>query len=314
MTISTRTVIKFTLLMFFACWLTVGNCTVQATMLGPGSDLILANPPVALPLSTSSLEVHRIAVSLPAGSYSIDSFSFHNSTTAATPANLGTVTPFLAILTNPGVDDLDPARSYQTIWVGPTLSVSNVNDADKLNDPLNLIANPYTSGAQHFTLPTNAAVYAGIYTTGSGRVAFRGTFPETPAARVDHDSSFTAPTTAGQTVGGFSNVFNNRIYAFQIDVSSASTLPAIPGDFNADQKVDGSDFAIWQSNFGAMTGKSLATGDADGDGDTDGADFIIWQTHTTTSAATTTAVPEPATAILFSWLAALTCLRRRKLK
>ena len=43
-------------------------------------------------------------------------------------------------------------------------------------------------------------------------------------------------------------------------------------DFNDDGYVSYSDFAIWQSAFGARD-----AGDTDGDGDTDGLDFLNWQ-------------------------------------
>lgn len=66
----------------------------------------------------------------------------------------------------------------------------------------------------------------------------------------------------------------------------------VPGDFDFDGDVDGSDLAIWQAAYGVD-----AQGDADDDGDSDGADFLLWQryfgsgTHLSVVAA---AVPEPS--------------------
>lgn len=296
---------------FGALWLFSIATDTLAITVGPGSGVVLANPPATSFAATSSLEVHRISTPLTAGSYAIDAFSFQNATVSATPSTPGTVTPFLAVLIGTDVNSVDSTRGYQTIWVGPTLSVSNVNDVDKLDDPINLIATPYANGTQHFTLPADASVYAGVFTTGSGRVAFRPALPSNATARVDHDVTFTAPTAPGQTVGDFSKVFYNGLYGFQIDVSAATALPPLPGDFDGDRDVDGADLAVWQANFSAASGKTPATGDADADGDVDGADFVVWQTHFPTSSAATP-VPEPAAIWLAAFVAVcpLICCRR----
>jgi hypothetical protein len=62
-------------------------------------------------------------------------------------------------------------------------------------------------------------------------------------------------------------------------VTGSVLPPAIPGDFDGDNDVDGADFVAWQTNFPKQTGGTLATGDADHDGDVDGADFVVWQTN-----------------------------------
>jgi autotransporter-associated beta strand protein len=74
----------------------------------------------------------------------------------------------------------------------------------------------------------------------------------------------------------------------------------IPGDFNSDGNVDGTDFGIWQMNFPTSSGAMLGTGDGDGDGDVDGADFVVWQTNFPFMSAAASSVPEPAT-----WMLAL---------
>lgn len=45
-------------------------------------------------------------------------------------------------------------------------------------------------------------------------------------------------------------------------------------DFNNDDRVDGNDFLIWQSNFGKI---NYENGDANRDGKVNGNDFLIWQ-------------------------------------
>jgi hypothetical protein len=80
----------------------------------------------------------------------------------------------------------------------------------------------------------------------------------------------------------------------------------IPGDFNDDGSVNGTDLTIWR---GAM-GSSSSAGDADNDGDSDGTDFLVWQRNLGAAAVASGAVaaspiPEPTTiAIAF---AAVSC-------
>jgi hypothetical protein len=86
-------------------------------------------------------------------------------------------------------------------------------------------------------------------------------------------------------------------------VDDTSLVRSIPGDFDADEDVDGADFVIWQTNFPKASGASLFTGDGDGDGDVDGADFVIWQTNFPTSPPPVM-VPEPGAIVLFVGAAA----------
>ncbi|MBA3480974.1 MAG: hypothetical protein H0T51_04070 [Pirellulales bacterium] len=79
----------------------------------------------------------------------------------------------------------------------------------------------------------------------------------------------------------------------------------LPGDFDNDQDVDGTDLGLWRSAFGAT-----AVGDADDDGDSDGNDFLIWQRNL--GPAGIAAVPEPTSASLLDLaLASLAGLRGR---
>ncbi len=87
-------------------------------------------------------------------------------------------------------------------------------------------------------------------------------------------------------------------------------VPPIPGDFNGDGSVDGSDLALWQGGYGTISGAGLVDGDADGDADVDGRDFLIWQRNVTGTGplATASAVPEPGSIVL--WVLALGLLSR----
>ncbi|MDZ4656388.1 MAG: glycoside hydrolase family 18 protein [Bythopirellula sp.] len=100
----------------------------------------------------------------------------------------------------------------------------------------------------------------------------------------------------------------------RIAADKLASLTLVPGDFNGDTFVDGTDLAQWQGDYG-LNGES----DADGDGDSDGRDFLIWQQNVSPAgglvATAGVSVPEPASALLIfctcSWLALTT--RPRKL-
>lgn len=91
---------------------------------------------------------------------------------------------------------------------------------------------------------------------------------------------------------GITNLRSNVFFAF------------LEGDFNEDGAVNASDLAIWRTSAGVS-----ADGDADRDGDTDGADLLIWQRQVgfvrASAEASTTAVPEPTSALLALSLLAL---------
>lgn len=133
---------------------------------------------------------HPIALS--AGQYNVDDFSFLST------AAVGTVTPFLA--RNVGGDN------YETVWVGGDVSAVL---GDMAVDP---------SGG--FTLGAGETLYAGFYTASGGRVGYTEGVGRPPGFGIsEHDNSFSAPTGAGQAVGGFSNPDLARTYSFSIGVA-----------------------------------------------------------------------------------------------
>jgi hypothetical protein len=123
--------------------------------------------------------------------------------------------------------------------------------------------------------------------------------------------------TAGTILGSFDDISLPTLpgllfWDVQTDSDSISLLvdaPVIPGDFNLDGYVDGSDLAQWQDDYGA-NGHS----DADGDGDSDGRDLLIWQQHHGESIygplAAVAAVPEPTAVVLLTVMAGIMSLRR----
>ncbi len=53
----------------------------------------------------------------------------------------------------------------------------------------------------------------------------------------------------------------------------------LPGDFSHSNNVDTSDYVVWSSHNGTMSGAPHAWGDADGDGDVDNGDYAYWSSE-----------------------------------
>ncbi|MEQ8837234.1 MAG: hypothetical protein RID07_10565, partial [Lacipirellulaceae bacterium] len=96
--------------------------------------------------------------------------------------------------------------------------------------------------------------------------------------------------------------------------SGGSIANTFPADFDLDADVDADDLAIWQANYGTLTGASFEDGDADKDGDVDGTDFMLWQRFHTgdlSSRIANVAVPEPSAVFLFLGLLPIYLRRQR---
>jgi len=83
-------------------------------------------------------------------------------------------------------------------------------------------------------------------------------------------------------------------------------LPSLPGDYNGDGEVSGSDYVVWADTFGndGSPGKEDLRADGNGDGAVTGADYVIWADHfgesanpLTVSQATAPAVQELPAAV-----------------
>jgi hypothetical protein len=93
----------------------------------------------------------------------------------------------------------------------------------------------------------------------------------------------------------------SNFFASLAGVSSALDEVFVDGDLTGNGITDGADLALWMSGFGDVAGATPAGGDTEGDGDVDGADFLRWQQGFTgeQAVASSLAVPEPATLVLF---------------
>ncbi|BBO33619.1 hypothetical protein [Lacipirellula parvula] len=92
----------------------------------------------------------------------------------------------------------------------------------------------------------------------------------------------------------------------------AAQAAAVPGDYNADLKVDGVDFLLWQRSFGSTV--NLAA-DGNDNGIVDAGDLGVWKEHFGTggsAAPTAAAIPEPSGVFLAVAGIVISSLRRQR--
>lgn len=101
----------------------------------------------------------------------------------------------------------------------------------------------------------------------------------------------------GNLLGTFASTGGGGFTEATAFIEVPDPVSQVPGDFNNDQTVDGNDLAILKSHFGNDSGSATAAmGDADANGKIDGADFLIWQRNFNAAPNATVAsvVPEPS--------------------
>ncbi len=129
-----------------------------------------------------------------------------------------------------------------------------VNDDDLDDDPLTVANNQLVGPAQHGML-----VYIEDLESGELTIQYK------PNAGFAGIETFTYLATDGQ-------------FASEATIT-ITVVPALPGDFDVDNDVDGADFLAWQRGLGATTGATRAQGDANADGAVDAADLAIWKAN-----------------------------------
>jgi hypothetical protein len=173
-----------------------------AAVIGPG---LVSSDPAADTGDRLNVD-DTFTVTLAAGNYSVDNFTYNS-------VGVGTVVPFLATST--------AADTYQLLWIGGPVSGAAATT---------VAAN--TAG--HFQLAASTTVYAGFYTAG-GRVAFTGIAGKT----TDHNGTVTVPR-GGVAIGGFNFPNLARTYAFSTTANPTAQQTAGPGILSVDG-VDGGD-------------------------------------------------------------------------
>jgi hypothetical protein len=183
----------------------MGLCSLaNAVTIGPGRNITDATD-VDTP-GQERLNVDRTEfVTLQAGTFNIDEFGLNVVDHTAGIAGAGTVSAMLLI---------GSPTTYTTLWVSPAL--------DPTSNGVQSVA--YASGTQQFTLGAATNVFAGLFTEnqGSGIVGLDADNSGSGFSQTAHDSSFTAPTGAGQNVSGFSNPNLARTYAFDLQVTTTA--------------------------------------------------------------------------------------------
>jgi fibronectin-binding autotransporter adhesin len=119
--------------------------------------------------------------------------------------------------------------------------------------------------------------------------------------------------------GAFATLELPTLSGFMWDVSQLHidgllrVIPQFDADFDSNGRVDAADLTILRDGFGMSGGRAI--GDATGDGIVTGSDFLVWQRQFgsgVTATPTTAALPEPAAAVLVAF--ALPLLLRRRLR
>ena len=101
------------------------------------------------------------------------------------------------------------------------------------------------------------------------------------------------------------------------NVFRIATNELLPGDYDADGKVDDADYVVWKTNFGATTVPGLAA-DGNGDNVVNAADYTVWRdnlgnsVHNLGAGSGGVGVPEPAALALFGQMIVLLLLRGRR--
>jgi hypothetical protein len=91
------------------------------------------------------------------------------------------------------------------------------------------------------------------------------------------------------------NLLNAGTESLTLTLQGQVVAPSLAGDYTGDGRVDAADYTAWRDTLGSTT--ELAA-DGDASGVIDAPDYDVWVTNYGDSAASSTAVPEPAAATL----------------
>jgi hypothetical protein len=197
----------------------------------------------------------------------------------------GVLTPQFQSNYAPGsVVDLGVIPSSASISLATPLTLANVGEAGSILDLLGLTYSiPFPASAGRFDVSFNASQIPVELVGGAAPLAQMISFQSFGAIGL-FQSDITYSTTVGP-----------QMYRLQVTVADG-----LPGDFNADGKVDAADYVVWRKNIGTP------------------AAFNMWRVNfgATASGAgsfnTLASTPEPSSADLLSLAAGLVFVVRRK--
>jgi hypothetical protein len=189
------------------------------------------------------------------------------------------------------VYQFDASQYLLTINQGAIVVTGSADQTTDLSEePVTGSATPGTLGSMTFT----TLATSGPYTQLSAAMDF------------PIDITQSTETDSGMTVD------LHLTGAVRATSTSWVALSGIAGDFNQDGMVSAADLPVFKAHYGMASGATAATGDADANGRVDGNDFLVWQRNQGTKppASGVTAVPEPAAGVLAFVAIALTVRRR----
>ena len=111
-------------------------------------------------------------------------------------------------------------------------------------------------------------------------------------------------------------IVDEELEIIEIEVSFEGIAPTLRADFGGDGIVEETlDLLLWQAGYANFPGNATrGQGDADGDGFVSGSDFLIWQQEFGLGyrPPIAEAVAEPTSVTLALWVSCLVALRRRR--
>ncbi|HEX2475180.1 MAG TPA: dockerin type I domain-containing protein, partial [Lacipirellulaceae bacterium] len=136
------------------------------------------------------------------------------------------------------------------------------------------------------------------------------------AAGVWHNFTTAAVVPAGASIGDIRfSTFFGPFAGGQVLIDDVQLLRnvAIPGDYNADQKVDAADYVVWRKEFGHDVVPGLGA-DGNRDGVVNELDYAVWRVSFGNTSGSAQSIqeliaPEPTGTLLCAVAAALTALR-----